>query len=58
MRIDGTPIAYITGEREFWSMNLKVTKDTLIPRPDTETLVEQALRKEIILMSKITSYVF
>lgn len=45
MRIDGTPIAYITGEREFWSMNLKVTKDTLIPRPDTETLVEQALRK-------------
>lgn len=42
-RIQGEPIAYITGEREFWSLHLKVTPATLIPRPDTETLVEQAL---------------
>lgn len=37
------PIAYITGCREFWSLNLEVTPDTLIPRPETETLVEVAL---------------
>ena len=43
-RRDGEPIAYITGEREFWSMPLKVTPDTLIPRPDTERLVEIALQ--------------
>lgn len=39
----GEPIAYLVGEREFWSLNLKVSPDTLIPRPDTECLVEQAL---------------
>ncbi len=43
-RAKGEPIAHILGEREFWSLNLKVTPDTLIPRPDTELLVEQALR--------------
>jgi release factor glutamine methyltransferase len=43
-RIQGEPIAYITGQREFWSMPLSVTPDTLIPRPDTEILVEQALK--------------
>lgn len=37
------PIAYITGQREFWSLNLTVTADTLIPRPETELLVEQVL---------------
>lgn len=42
-RLEGEPIAYIIGSREFWTLNLKVTRDTLIPRPDTETLVEQAL---------------
>ncbi|MES9857532.1 MAG: peptide chain release factor N(5)-glutamine methyltransferase [Sedimenticola sp.] len=42
-RLDGRPIAYITGKREFWSLEFKVTPDTLIPRPDTETLVERAL---------------
>lgn len=42
-RIAGLPIAYLVGEREFWSMRLRVTSDTLIPRPDTETLVEHAL---------------
>jgi len=39
------PIAYITGSREFWSLNLEVTPDTLIPRPETETLVEIALEQ-------------
>lgn len=43
MRESGAPIAYITGQREFWSMNFLVTPDTLIPRPETEILVEQAL---------------
>lgn len=42
-RADGQPIAYLLGEREFWSMMLKVSPATLIPRPDTECLVEQAL---------------
>lgn len=42
-RIDGEPIAHILGRREFWSLPLRVTPDTLIPRPDTETLVEAAL---------------
>jgi release factor glutamine methyltransferase len=37
-------IAYLTGEKEFWSMPLKVTPDTLVPRPETELLVEEALR--------------
>jgi len=42
-RIRGEPIAYITGHREFWSLDLKVTPDTLIPRPETELLIELAL---------------
>ncbi|OIQ25541.1 peptide chain release factor N(5)-glutamine methyltransferase [uncultured Vibrio sp.] len=44
-RIGGEPIAYIVGEREFWSLSLKVSPTTLIPRPDTERLVEVALDK-------------
>ncbi|RQW64053.1 peptide chain release factor N(5)-glutamine methyltransferase [Vibrio viridaestus] len=44
-RIKGEPVAYITGEREFWSLNLSVSPYTLIPRPDTERLVEVALDK-------------
>jgi len=43
-RIKGEPIAYITGVREFWGLPLKVTPDTLIPRPETEKLVEIALQ--------------
>jgi release factor glutamine methyltransferase len=39
----GEPVAYITGTREFWSMELNVTPATLIPRPETELLVEKAL---------------
>ncbi len=42
-RVKGTPIAYMTGQKEFWSLMLKVTTDTLIPRPETELLVETAL---------------
>lgn len=42
-RADGEPIAYLTGRREFWSMELHVTPDVLIPRPETELLVERAL---------------
>lgn len=42
-RLFREPMAYITGEREFWSLPLRVTRDTLIPRPDSETLVEAAL---------------
>lgn len=42
-RAQGEPLAYITGRREFWSMDLVVNRHTLIPRPDTEVLVEQAL---------------
>lgn len=42
-RLSGTPIAYLTGQREFWSLPLEVTPDTLIPRPETELLVETAL---------------
>lgn len=42
-RARGVPIAYILGEREFWSLNLKVTPHTLIPRHETERLVELAL---------------
>ena len=44
-RLNGEPIAYILGTSEFYGLNLKVTADTLIPRPDTETLVEAALAK-------------
>jgi release factor glutamine methyltransferase len=44
-RANGEPIAYILGYREFYGLNLKVTQDTLIPRPDTETLVDAALTK-------------
>ncbi|GHD25675.1 peptide chain release factor N(5)-glutamine methyltransferase [Parahalioglobus pacificus] len=43
-RRDGEPIAYITGKREFWSLELAVNPHTLIPRPETETLVEWALQ--------------
>lgn len=44
-RLLGEPVAYILGCREFYGLNLSVTPDTLIPRPDTETLVEAALEK-------------
>lgn len=40
----GTPIAYLTGQREFWSHTFQVSHDVLIPRPDTELLVELSLQ--------------
>ena len=42
-RRDGEPVAYLTGIREFWGLPLAVTPDVLIPRPETETVVEIAL---------------
>jgi release factor glutamine methyltransferase len=42
-RCDGKPVAHLTGMREFWSLELKVTPDVLVPRPETELLVERAL---------------
>jgi release factor glutamine methyltransferase len=43
-RLAGEPMAYITGIREFWSMELAVSPATLVPRPETELLVDVALR--------------
>lgn len=44
-RLAGQPIAYLTGEREFWGLTLATSPSTLIPRPDTETLVEAVLAR-------------
>lgn len=44
-RRDGEPVAYLTGTREFWGLAIGVTRDVLIPRPETETLVEVALAR-------------
>jgi len=44
-RIDGEPMSYITGTREFWSHELMVSPATLVPRPETELLVDLALRE-------------
>ncbi len=52
-RLAGEPVAYIIGEREFWSLPLKVAPSTLIPRPDTERLVEVALDKTANKTGKI-----
>src|SRR5688572_27568998 len=41
----GEPLAYITGRRGFWTFELAVTPDTLVPRPETELLVELALQR-------------
>ncbi|MBJ6980102.1 MULTISPECIES: peptide chain release factor N(5)-glutamine methyltransferase [unclassified Luteimonas] len=44
-RAEGMPVAYLVGRRGFWTLDLAVTPDTLIPRPETELLVEQALQR-------------
>lgn len=43
----GEPLAYITGSQPFWTLDLKVTHDTLVPRPDTEILVETVLKLKL-----------
>jgi release factor glutamine methyltransferase len=43
-RTQGVPVAYLTGRREFWSLTLTVTSDVLVPRPETESLVQHALQ--------------
>jgi release factor glutamine methyltransferase len=43
-RLHGAPVAYLTGSREFWSLNLRVTPAVLVPRPETELLVDVALQ--------------
>ena len=45
-RAAGEPVAYLLGEREFWSLALEVTPDVLIPRPETETLVAAVLEDD------------
>jgi release factor glutamine methyltransferase len=52
-RVQGEPIAYITGEKEFWSLHLKVNSHTLIPRPETELLVEKALNLSLDAHAKV-----
>lgn len=42
-RLAGEPVAYLTGRKEFWSLDLEVTPDVLVPRPETELVVELAL---------------
>ncbi len=44
-RLQGEPVAHILGHREFWSLELAVSADTLVPRPETELLVEAALER-------------
>ena len=47
LRSQGHPVAHLTGEREFWSLRLRVSRETLIPRPETELLIETALGLEL-----------
>jgi release factor glutamine methyltransferase len=42
-RVNREPLAYITGQQEFWSLNFLVSRDVLVPRPETEVLVELAV---------------
>lgn len=49
----GEPVAYLLGTREFWSLSLRVTPDTLIPRPDTELLVELALSRDLPRQARV-----
>lgn len=44
-RLAGVPVAYLVGRQGFWSLDLEVTPDTLVPRPETERLVELALER-------------
>lgn len=52
-RLQGEPMAYITGQRDFWTLTLNTHSSTLIPRPDTETLVEWALTLALPQAAKV-----
>lgn len=52
-RLKGEPIAYILGHQGFWSLDLKVSEHTLIPRPETELLVETALELQLSPQSSV-----
>ena len=52
LRIEGQPVAYITGTKEFWSLPFYVAPSTLIPRPDTETLIELVLANHSVQVNK------
>jgi release factor glutamine methyltransferase len=52
-RAAGWPVAYLTGEREFWGLRLATAPSTLIPRPDTETLVEAALERAVSAVGRL-----
>lgn len=49
----GEPVAYLTGRREFWSLDLGVSPATLIPRPETELLVERAITRIVVEAASI-----
>ena len=51
-RIEGEPVAYLIGTQGFWTLDLKVSPDTLIPRPETELLVETALDLDLPRQAK------
>ncbi|MEP5764833.1 MAG: peptide chain release factor N(5)-glutamine methyltransferase [Halieaceae bacterium] len=55
-RREGQPLAYLTGQREFWSMPLAVNEHTLIPRPETETLVQWALELPIVAAASVLDW--
>lgn len=52
-RINGEPIAYLIGQREFWSLPLSVNNSTLIPRPDTERLIEAVLELPLSQLANV-----
>lgn len=54
-RASGEPLAYLTGRREFWSLEFAVTSDVLVPRPETELLVERVLQHGDDLASQTTT---
>ena len=54
-RASGEPLAYLTGRREFWSLEFAVTSDVLVPRPETELLVERVLQHGDELASQTTT---